>query len=84
MNIELNLSAETERRFREKAAQIGLALEAYLQRVIERDAQLTDPDTANSPTPKIPQDEWERLLDARSARRMVACRHLRGPCHIAL
>jgi hypothetical protein len=38
MNIHLDLSAETERRVRDKAAQIGLALEAYLEQVIERDA----------------------------------------------
>jgi hypothetical protein len=63
MLIHLDLCGETERRLRKKAAQSGLALEAYLQQVIERAAQSTDLDTQKDSRHQIPQDEWERLLD---------------------
>lgn len=66
MTVNLNLSAETERRLRDKAAQIGLALEASLQQVIERDALSTEAGAANYPGQQMSQDEWERLLDALS------------------
>ncbi len=38
MTVTLILAPETERRLQEKAAQAGLALEAYLQQLAEREA----------------------------------------------
>jgi hypothetical protein len=39
MTVTLNLSPETERRLREKAAGSGQTLEGYLERIPERDAE---------------------------------------------
>jgi hypothetical protein len=38
MTVTLNLTQETESRLKEKAARSGLTLEAYLQRLAEREA----------------------------------------------
>jgi hypothetical protein len=48
MAVTLNLSKEIERRLRELAAKAGLALEAYLQSLAEREAAMS-----NGPT-RIP------------------------------
>jgi hypothetical protein len=53
MTVTLNLSPETERRLREKAAGSGQTLEGYLERLLERDAEAP----AGATAPPSPE-EW--------------------------
>jgi hypothetical protein len=53
MTVTLNLSPETERRLREKAAQTGQTLEGYLEQLLVRDAE-----AANGTTAPPSTEEW--------------------------
>jgi hypothetical protein len=60
MAIQLKLADRTERMLKEKAARSGLTLEAYVARIVEREALSNDPETGQ--TPKDLND-LERGLD---------------------
>ena len=66
--IVLNLPPETERKLREKAAQTGQTLEAYLEQVAEHDVQGKGggAPAVSSRHPPLSDEEFDRLLDALS------------------
>jgi hypothetical protein len=57
MIVTLNLSPETAQRLREKAAQAGQSLEAFLQRLAESQSNGT---SAGTPALPEPEDDDER------------------------
>lgn len=64
MTVTLTLAPDTERRLRERAAESGLTLEAYLQRIVERETSGTDgAATASGPRQPPSLEEFDRLLD---------------------
>ena len=60
MTVRLNLTPETERVLREKAARSGQTLEAYLEEMADREARA--PDRVADQAPPDPS-EFERGLD---------------------
>ena len=60
MSVRLNLSPETERVLRQKAARSGQTLEAYLEAVADREARASDA-VADQAPPDL--SEFERGLD---------------------
>lgn len=62
MTVTLTLAPDTERRLRERAAESGQALEAYLQHLIEREASRSNgAESFSAPQPSL--EELDRLLD---------------------
>jgi hypothetical protein len=60
MAVQLNLAAQTERVLKEKAAQNGQTLEAYLETLAAREAQAADGGSGKEPADV---EEWERGLE---------------------
>ena len=63
-SVVLHLPAETERTLREKAAQLGQTLEAYLEQLARHDAEATNGKEMSVP---LSEEEFDRLLDQLSA-----------------
>jgi len=63
MSVTLDLSPETERLLRQKAAQQGLALDSYLRQLAERDAQAVNGDTETASATRVLPAEFDRLVD---------------------
>ncbi len=63
MTVNLNLSPETERSLREKAAQNGLALETYLRQLVERDTQAANAGAGTGSAVLVSPAEFDRRLD---------------------
>jgi hypothetical protein len=63
MSVTLDLSPETERLLRQKAAQQGLALEIYLGQLAERDAQAVNGQTEEASGGQVLPADFDRLLD---------------------
>jgi hypothetical protein len=63
MTVTVNLSSETERLLRQKAAQQGLALDTYLRQLAEREAQAIDGVPEADPSPQEPPADFDRLVD---------------------
>jgi len=63
LTFNLNLSPETERLLREKAAQKGLALDSFLRQLVERETQAAEGDLRQSAAVLMQPAEIERLLD---------------------
>jgi hypothetical protein len=63
MTVTLQLASDTERRLRERAAETGQTLEAYLQQLIEREADRpSEAGTLDQQSP-LSDEEFDRLLD---------------------
>jgi hypothetical protein len=63
MTVTLNLAPEIERSLREKAAQSGLTLEAYVQRLVERDMQAAHGRTKTASADQVALAEGDRRLE---------------------
>jgi hypothetical protein len=63
MTVTLNLSPETERSLRERAAQNGLALETYLRQLLERDTQAANAGPEIGSAVQVSPAEFDRRLD---------------------
>jgi len=63
MTVTLNLSPETEQALREKAARYGLALETYLEQVVERDTQAANAGPGPGSGDQVSPAEFDRRLD---------------------
>ncbi len=63
MTVTLDLAPTTERRLRQRAAESGQALEAYLQQLIEREAGDAVGISPSGEQPPLSLEEFDRLLD---------------------
>ena len=63
MTVTLNLHPELERSLRERAAQNGLPLEAYLRQLVEQDAEAANGGTGTPSAAHVSPAEFDRLLD---------------------
>lgn len=63
MTVTLNLTPESERYLREKAAQSGQTVEDYLQRLVERDTQAANGSTGTNSAGQTSPAEFDRRLD---------------------
>ena len=61
MTVTLNLSAEAERRLREKAARHGPSLESYLEQLVENSSGVRAAPTAQGPG--LSPVEFDQLLE---------------------
>jgi len=66
MVVILNLSPETEKYLREKAAQSGQILEDYLSALLERETRTANGSTGTGTAAQVSAEEFDRLLDALS------------------
>jgi len=60
MTVHLNFSSDAERLLKEKAGQLGLTVEAYLEAIIERLVRAEEGSTDLAPSS---QEDFEQILD---------------------